>query len=87
MNYEILKEYAWEKFPAQELWVKEEKFWAFENKEDSDKIYLTSGYLQDKEIKFETTFLTVSNKKRFITQLCDSKRKEGYECIAIQMMN
>ena len=85
MNYELLKECAWEKFPAQELWVKKEKFWAFENKEDSDKVYLTSGYIQDEEIKFDTIFITVSNKNRFITQMCESKRKEGYECIAIQM--
>lgn len=86
MNTEILKDFVWENFPAQEIWRKDNSFWAFENKDDSNKIYLTSGYMEGEKIVFDTIFLSVSNKNKFITNLCDSKRRDGYECIAIQMM-
>jgi hypothetical protein len=83
-----IKEEAWNKFPAQELWINKdtETFWAYEEKQDTNKLYLTTGLIVDKsKLVFDTIYLQVSNMSRFITQLCRAKQNSGYECFAIQM--
>jgi hypothetical protein len=83
-NLSLLKRIAWNNFPCQELWYKDNSFWSFEKGDNN--VYLTSGYLEDENLSFHTIKLFASDVESFIDMLCDSKRRDGYECFASELI-
>lgn len=79
----LLMNVAWDKFPCQELWKRDNSFWSFEK--GDNKVSLTSGFIENENIYFDTVNISVSDVESFIDMLCDSKTRDGYVCIASEM--
>lgn len=81
----LLLNVAWSKFPCQELWSQGNSFWSFEK--GINKVSLTSGFVENENIYFNTLNIYVSDVESFIDSLCDSKYRDGYRCFASEMFN
>ena len=80
----FLKQVAWDRFPAQELWIRPDNyFWAF-NIED-DHITFTEGSYQGGDIVFNSVVHRTREGEDYVEPLAQIKRIEGYECFAMQM--
>lgn len=85
INERYIQHKACEKFPAQELWIKDDnQFWAY--KVDGNDIYTTSGCYENKKLRYRTVALKLyGNVDSFVSKLCHDKTEFGYHCFAIQM--
>lgn len=78
-----IQEVAWDRFPAQELWIRSDNtFWAFDI--NDNEITFTDGTYQDNNIVFYTTIFPTNNGEEIIDSFISDKRSDGYECFAIQ---
>lgn len=83
MNELFLKKIS-DKFPCQEIWHKNNYFWAFDIK--NNYLSLTSGIIIDQDnFLFDTSSFFASNMEEFIDLLCENKRKNDFNCFAIKL--
>ena len=83
---QLIKNNAWQNFPAQELWIRENDltFWAFEKTNES--VIVTDGiYTNDKGLTFITTNYPSQEIETFVDNLVLKKSNEGYTCFASQL--
>lgn len=74
---------AWEKFPARELWYRNDNFfWAFDIQDE--KIISTEGQYENGDVTFQT-FIYNYNNEDDIQSLVDQKLEEGFSCFAIEL--
>lgn len=84
-NY--IQSQAWTKFPARELWIKDDKqFWAYDYNIDDNTVTFTSGEYDIGNFVYNTTVIKFyGNIDMYIDSRCDSKDKAGYKCFASQL--
>jgi hypothetical protein len=83
---QLIKNNAWQNFPAQELWIRENDltFWAFEKTKES--VIVTDGmYTNDKGLTFTTTSHPSQEIETFVDNLIVKKLNEGYTCFASEL--
>jgi hypothetical protein len=77
---------AWNRFPAQELWIRQDNsFWAFDI--EDDHVVFTEGIYRDGDILFHSTSQPAEDGEALVDSFVEQKRQEGFECFAIQMRN
>jgi hypothetical protein len=76
---------AWKDFPAQELWIKDDKyFWAYE-KGDSC-VYITCGtYTESSLTHNETEVVNTSEPDVLVDKLIIEKIAEGWKCFSSEL--
>lgn len=83
---------AWKDFPAQELWIKNDKYFkAYELKRLLYGDYLlseTEGTYEDGKIVYQSSskMEKIGNENRYLELLCRRIGREGYHCFASQLM-
>jgi hypothetical protein len=77
MSEKYIQKQANKLFPAQELWFRNEKFWAF--LEEGNDLYVTAGEFTGGTIRFETIIYEAVIKDELIREQIQA----GYECKAI----
>ena len=88
---QAIQKLAWKKFPARELWIKNDNTFIaydFEKTQDnSTKLYITDGNYNDNEVRYTTnyTIYVENNNDNYISRLCDSFIEAGYECFATEL--
>lgn len=75
---------AWNRFPAEELWIRaDNNFWAFAI--EDDRIIFTDGIYKDGDIVFHHTIYPTQNGEDHIEPFIETKLTDGYECFAIAL--
>lgn len=75
---------AWKQFPAQELWIKDDKyFWSYEKRDES--VCITEGVYNDGDIDSRTLLYKADNVDTFVDNLIMDKISDGWKCFASQL--
>jgi len=75
---------AWKQFPAQELWIKDDKyFWAYEKRQES--VYITEGVYTESGLNNRTQLYKPDNVDIFIDNLIIEKIAGGWKCFSSQL--
>jgi hypothetical protein len=89
---QAIQKLAWKKFPARELWIKNDNtFIAYDFEkiiDDRFKIYITDGNYNNETVNYSTNYtIHVENNDRenYIDRLCESFIEAGYECFATEL--
>jgi len=80
-----IQELAWDRFPAQELWIdKNDHFWGFDKKEDGS-VHIVDGIYQDGEVITDITICRTEFPDSFVEKCIKAKEEQGYTCFASQL--
>ena len=76
-----IQDLAENKFPADEIWIREHDFWAF--KKGYNIVYETTGRWNENEVIFNTVDIWTYEPEIIIDELVRKKIGEGYKCFSI----
>jgi hypothetical protein len=75
---------AWKQFPAQELWIKDDKyFWSYEKRDGG--VSITEGVYKDGDIDNRTLLYKTDNVDTFVHNQIIEKISDGWKCFASQL--
>jgi len=75
---------AWKQFPAQELWIKDDKyFWAYQKGDSS--VHFTSGTCTESGLTRKTEVVSTTEPDILVDKLIMEKIAEGWKCFSSEL--
>lgn len=79
-NKKLIQKIAGNSFPADELWINDNKFWAYEL--ERRKVILTEGNVREGHVTFTSEVIHTIEPEEMIESLIIQKKSEGFLCFA-----